>query len=83
MVLHVGCQNLSDHTDLIHNNHFPERCDYASNFAAREQLQYFRALDVSERVQALQRLLLSGAAGRGVKTRAIRINHQMDKLQAL
>jgi hypothetical protein len=41
------------------------RCDYASNFAAREQLQYFRALEVSERVQALQRLLLSGAAGRG------------------
>lgn len=38
-------------------------CDYASNFAAREQLQYFRALEVSERVQALQRLLLSGAAG--------------------
>ncbi|CAK9110185.1 unnamed protein product [Durusdinium trenchii] len=38
-------------------------CDYASNFASRDQLQYFRALDVSERVQALQRLLLRGAAG--------------------
>ena len=39
------------------------RCDYASNFSARDQLQYFRTLDLSERVQALQRLLLSGAAG--------------------
>lgn len=38
-------------------------CDYASNFSARDQLQYFRTLDLSERVQALQRLLLSGAAG--------------------
>ncbi|CAJ1407566.1 unnamed protein product [Effrenium voratum] len=35
-------------------------CDYASNFACRDQLQYFRALDAAERVKALQRLLLSG-----------------------
>ncbi|CAE7557415.1 unnamed protein product [Symbiodinium natans] len=37
-------------------------CDYASSFRCAEQLRYFRALDVKERVQALQRLLLSGGA---------------------
>jgi len=37
-------------------------CDYASSFRCSEQLRYFRALDVKERVQALQRLLLSGGA---------------------
>eukprot|EP00933_Yihiella_yeosuensis_P008447 TRINITY_DN11388_c1_g3_i1.p1 TRINITY_DN11388_c1_g3~~TRINITY_DN11388_c1_g3_i1.p1 ORF type:complete len:826 (-),score=173.28 TRINITY_DN11388_c1_g3_i1:196-2640(-) len=37
-------------------------CDYAANFGCREQLQYLRALDLGERVKALQRLLLQGGA---------------------
>eukprot|EP00440_Ansanella_granifera_P036265 gb/GFBE01039353.1/.p1 GENE.gb/GFBE01039353.1/~~gb/GFBE01039353.1/.p1 ORF type:complete len:829 (+),score=181.64 gb/GFBE01039353.1/:1-2487(+) len=37
--------------------------DYAAKFGCRDQLQYFRALDVADRVQALQRLLLQGGAG--------------------
>ncbi|CAE8651189.1 unnamed protein product [Polarella glacialis] len=38
-------------------------CDYAANFSCRDQLQYFRALDLPDRVQALQKLLLRGGAG--------------------
>jgi len=38
-------------------------CDYASHFACGDQLQYFRILDLPDRVQALQRLLLRGGIG--------------------
>mmetsp|Transcript_19682 Transcript_19682/g.58999 ORF Transcript_19682/g.58999 Transcript_19682/m.58999 type:complete len:341 (-) Transcript_19682:27-1049(-) len=38
-------------------------CDYAAGFACSDQLQYFRVLDVKDRAQALQRLLLRGSAG--------------------
>jgi len=38
-------------------------CDYAAQFACGDQLQYFRLLDPSDRVQALQRLLLQGGVG--------------------
>eukprot|EP00931_Biecheleriopsis_adriatica_P006585 TRINITY_DN107970_c0_g1_i1.p1 TRINITY_DN107970_c0_g1~~TRINITY_DN107970_c0_g1_i1.p1 ORF type:complete len:866 (-),score=183.12 TRINITY_DN107970_c0_g1_i1:87-2564(-) len=38
-------------------------CDYASKFACRDQLQYFKALDVRARVKALQQLLLQGSKG--------------------
>merc|ERR1712137_139946 len=35
--------------------------DYSCNFNCREQLKYFCLLDLTDRVKALQRLLLSGA----------------------
>lgn len=38
-------------------------CDYASHFTCGDQLQYFRALDLKDRVQALQRMLLRGDVG--------------------
>lgn len=37
--------------------------DYAGRFGCSDQLQYFRVLDLSERVEALQGLLLRGGVG--------------------
>jgi len=37
--------------------------DYAGQFGCAEQLQYFRSLDLPERVEALQGLLLRGGVG--------------------
>jgi len=38
-------------------------CDYACHFHCSEQLRYFRVLDLPDRVEALQRLLLRGGVG--------------------
>eukprot|EP00927_Polykrikos_kofoidii_P044448 TRINITY_DN38409_c0_g2_i1.p1 TRINITY_DN38409_c0_g2~~TRINITY_DN38409_c0_g2_i1.p1 ORF type:complete len:874 (+),score=178.54 TRINITY_DN38409_c0_g2_i1:85-2622(+) len=38
-------------------------CEYASHFGCNDQLPYFRVLDLPERREALQRLLLRGGAG--------------------
>eukprot|EP00929_Paragymnodinium_shiwhaense_P012915 TRINITY_DN120797_c0_g1_i1.p1 TRINITY_DN120797_c0_g1~~TRINITY_DN120797_c0_g1_i1.p1 ORF type:complete len:865 (-),score=247.44 TRINITY_DN120797_c0_g1_i1:108-2702(-) len=38
-------------------------CDYASGFRVGDQLQYFRMLDLHDRVKALQRLVLKGGVG--------------------
>jgi len=38
-------------------------CDYASRFGCAHQLQYFRILDLDDRVRALQGLLLRGGMG--------------------
>lgn len=38
-------------------------CDYASQFKCCHQLQYFKLLDLGDRVRALQQLLLDGGVG--------------------
>jgi len=38
-------------------------CDYAGRFSCSDQLQYFRVLDLPDRVEALQGLLLRGGVG--------------------